>query len=112
MNPRIILAILSLLAGMILLFQGISPVPSNFFDLGLIFLGLSLITGYVAILGDIFERWIDKSPSKAIKPVISSLGAAVLWQSTRTIYTLPNRVIMACLGFVFLILPFIFWLEK
>jgi hypothetical protein len=75
-------------------------------------LGLALVTGYPAILGDIFSEWMDDSPLKALTPLISSLGVAVLWQSTNTLYTLPSRMVMAVAGFMLVLLPpILLWLR-
>jgi uncharacterized membrane protein len=111
MNWRLPLALVSLLAGMIILFEGVSPSPSNFFDAGLIFLGLSLVTGYIAILGDIFGEWMSESPFKAFAPIISCSGVAILLQSGSQLYTLSSRMAMAITGFVLLILPIILLLK-
>ncbi len=112
MNRRVPLALASLFAGMILLFEGVSPSPSNLFDGGLIFLGLALVTGYLAILGDTFREWMNDSPLKAMTPVISSLGVAVLCQSASGLYSLPSRTVMAVTGFILVLLPpLLLWLR-
>jgi uncharacterized membrane protein len=111
MNWRLPLALVSLLAGMVILFEGVSPSPSNFFDAGLIFLGLSLVTGYIAILGDTFGEWMSESPFKVFAPIISCSGFAILLQSGSQLYTLSSRMTMAITGFVLLILPIILLLK-
>jgi hypothetical protein len=78
----------------------------------MVFLGLALVAGYLAILGDTFSEWMDDSPLKAMTPVISSLGVAILWQSASGLYTLSSRMVMAVAGFILVLLPpLLLWLR-
>lgn len=105
MDPRTSLALVSVFAGMLLLFEGLSPTLSNLFDAGLVFLGLALVTNYFATLGETFEEWMSDSPLRAFTPILCAVGVAIVWQSTHQIYALTSRMVMAALGFILILLP-------
>lgn len=96
---KISIALLSLFTGAILIFHGVSPSPSNLFDVGTILLGVSLVLGYPALLGEKFEEWMWESPPRVFAPFLIAFGFAVVLASSENAYSLSTKMIMSSTGF-------------
>jgi len=102
---RVGLAVIALLLGMALLFEGATPVPESARDGASIALGAALVLMYCMLIEDDLNRLFKAKSSIAILvPVILVLGILVLIQAITSVgLTPPSRFFLLALGGAFVV---------
>ena len=93
-------AIIALIVGMILLFEGATPLPKSARDGAAIALGAALVLSYFVLIEDSLNRMFrTKSSAIIFMPIILVLGILVLVQATAgTGLTFPSKISLLILG--------------
>ena len=102
---KIGLAVMALLLGMALLFEGATPVPASARDGAAIALGAALIFTYFMLIEDNLNRLFKtKSSVVILMPVILVLGIIILIQAITSVgLTPPSRFFLLALGGAFVV---------
>ncbi len=103
---RVGAAIVILVIGLILLFQGATPAPVSMFDWILVIVGAALAVGYVALIGNSLNNLL-KTQSGAVPfmPILVVLGALVIKRAIFGSVGLENMVVLTILGIVLVVAP-------
>lgn len=93
-------AIIVLIVGMILLFEGATPVPKSARDGAAIALGAALVLSYCVLIEDSLNRMFrTKSSAIIFMPIILMLGILVLIQAiTSTGLDSPSKISLLIVG--------------
>ena len=87
-------AIVILVIGLILLFQGATPAPANMLDWALVIVGAALAVGYVALIGNSLNNLLKtRSGVVPFMPVLVVLGALVIRRAIFGSVGLENMVV-------------------